>query len=77
VVVFYGVFSLAVYTLIFLLIDEQQQRAPLSSLMESSFKRGLFCFIPVALFYAGASSFSIRLFTKLEAYRNGVDEQIQ
>lgn len=77
VVVFYGVFSLAVYTLIFLLIDEQQQRAPLSSLMESSFKRGLFCFIPVALFYAGTSSFSIRLFTKLEAYRNGVDEHIQ
>ena len=66
----YFLVSLVLYTLIFLLIDEKLQGATLQSLMESSFKRGLFCFIPVLLFYAAASSFSIRIFGLLEDYRN-------
>jgi len=45
----------------------------LQSLMESSFKRGLFCFMPVLLFYAGASSISIKIFSLLEDYRNNRD----
>jgi len=69
----YFLVSLALYTLIFLLIDEQLQGATLQSLMESSFKRGLFCFMPVLLFYAGASSISIKIFSLLEDYRNNRD----
>jgi EamA domain-containing membrane protein RarD len=69
----YFIVALTLYTLIFLLIDEKLQGATLQSLMESSFKRGLFCFMPVLLFYAAASSFSIKIFGMLEDYRNNKD----
>jgi hypothetical protein len=47
------------------------QRAPISSLMESSFKRGLFFFIPVVLFYAATNRSSAWLFEKIERFRTG------
>ncbi len=65
----YAFVSLVLYTLVFLLIDENLQGATLQSLMESSFKRGLFCFMPIVLFYAAASSFSVKMFGMLESYR--------
>jgi hypothetical protein len=70
-----GVFllvSFAVYFMIFLLLDEQKQNAPISSLMESSFKRGMFCFIPPLLFYVSASTFVTGLSERLEAFRTGI-----
>ncbi len=59
------------YTLVFYFIDETAQKAPLYSLMESSFKRGLFCFVPLALFYAATNPLSTFLFQKLEKFRTG------
>ncbi len=44
--------SLAAYFAVFYFIDERKQAAPIDSLMSSSFKRGLFGFLPLALFAA-------------------------
>ena len=63
--------SFAVYFAIFYLLDEKKQNAPLSSLMESSFKRGMFCFIPPLLFYACTSSVMISLMDAIETFRTG------
>ena len=63
--------SFAVYFAIFYLIDEKKQNAPLSSLMESSFKRGMFCFIPPLLFYASTSGAVRWLSGKIELFRTG------
>ncbi len=71
VLVFFFV-SFALYFLVFYLIDVKVQRAPISSLMESSFKRGLFFFIPVVLFYAATNRSSAWLFEKIERFRTGV-----
>ena len=70
VLVFFFV-SFALYFLVFYLIDVKVQRAPISSLMESSFKRGLFFFIPVVLFYAATNRSSLWLFEKIERFRTG------
>jgi hypothetical protein len=70
VLVFFFV-SFALYFLVFYLIDVKVQRAPISSLMESSFKRGLFFFIPVVLFYAATNRSSAWLFKKIERFRTG------
>lgn len=59
------------YSSVFYLINEKTQHAPISSLMESSFKRGLFCFVPLAFFYVAASPVSMFLFSKLEKFRTG------
>jgi hypothetical protein len=59
------------YSSVFYLINEKTQNAPISSLMESSFKRGLFCFVPLAFFYIAASPVSLFLFSKLEKFRKG------
>lgn len=61
--------SFALYFTVFYLINEKVQNAPISSLMESSFKRGMFCFIPVALFYAFTSYGPAWVFAKLEKFR--------
>ncbi len=71
VLVFFFV-SFALYFLVFYLIDVKVQRAPISSLMESSFKRGLFFFIPVVLFYVATNRSSAWLFEKIERFRTGV-----
>ena len=63
--------SFAVYFAIFYLIDEHKQNAPISSLMESSFKRGMFCFIPPLLYYVSTSKVVTGLMDKLEAFRTG------
>ena len=68
--------SFAVYFLIFYLIDEKKQDAPISSLMESSFKRGMFCFIPPLLYYASTSRVVTGLMNKLEVFRTGKDATI-
>lgn len=44
--------SLAAYFAVFYFIDEKKQYAPIDSLMSSSFKRGLFGFLPFALYAA-------------------------
>ena len=64
--------SFAVYFAIFYMIDEQKQNAPISSLMESSFKRGMFCFIPPLLFYIATNQVMLRLSSWLERFRTGV-----
>lgn len=66
---FFGSFFL--YFLVFYLIDEKAQRAPIASLMESSFKRGLFCFVPLAWFYVATSYGPAWLFNKVERFRMG------
>ncbi len=63
--------SFAVYCAIFYLIDEKQQSASLSSLMESSFKRGMFCFIPPLLFYVCTSRVVTGMMNRLEKFRTG------
>ncbi len=63
--------SLGLYFLVFYFIDVKVQNAPINSLMESSFKRGMFFFIPVAVFYTFTSNASAWAFGKLEAFRRG------
>lgn len=63
--------SFFLYALLFYFIDVKVQRAPIASLMESSFKRGLFCFIPIAWFYIATSSASAWLFSRIENFRTG------
>lgn len=63
--------SFFLYFLVFYLIDEKAQNSPMYSLMESSFKRGLFCFVPLALFYCAASPASSWLFERIEKFRTG------
>jgi hypothetical protein len=67
--------SFAVYFIIFYLIDENKQNAPITSLMESSFKRGMFCFIPPLLFYVSTSKIVTGLMDKLEEFRTGKEAQ--
>lgn len=59
------------YALLFYFIDVKIQRAPIASLMESSFKRGLFCFIPIVLFYVATNNASSWFFNKVENFRTG------
>ncbi len=63
--------SFAVYFGIFYLLDESKQNAPMSSLMESSFKRGMFCFIPALFYYAATSQVMQRFSSWLERFRTG------
>lgn len=63
--------SFTLYFTVFYLIDVKVQNAPIWSLMESSFKRGMFCFIPAALLYAATSPLSTIAFDKLERFRTG------
>lgn len=63
--------SFILYAAVFYLINEKTQNAPMYSLMESSFKRGLFYFVPLALFYVAAGPISTFLFGKLEKFRTG------
>lgn len=67
--------SFAVYFMIFYMIDEQKQNAPISSLMESSFKRGMFCFIPPLLYYVCTSKVVTGLMNSLESFRTGKETQ--
>lgn len=75
-ILIYLLFSFAVYFTIFLLIDEKKQNAPISSLMESSFKRGLFCFIPALLYYVSGTTLVQGLFARLEMFRTGAAPEI-
>lgn len=68
VLIFFFV-SFSMYFLLFYFINVEVQRAPIASLMESSFKRGLFCFIPAALFYVSTSKASSWLFERVEKFR--------
>jgi hypothetical protein len=68
-IVFYILGSFAVYFLLFLLLDEKTQNASITNLMDSSFKRGLFCFMPLFIYYAANTSFSKKLFEKIEDFR--------
>lgn len=70
VLVFFFV-SFVLYASVFYFIDEKAQNAPIASLMESSFKRGLFCFVPLALFYVATNPVSAFLFGQLEKFRTG------
>lgn len=70
VLLYIGV-AFAVYFAVFLMINEKAQGAPISELMESSFKRGMFCFIPPLLFYAATCSFSQTIFNRIERFRTG------
>lgn len=64
--------SFVIYFMVFYLIDETRQEASISSLMESSFKRGMFCFIPGLLYYACSSSLIRGLSDRLERFRLGL-----
>nr|MBP6731817.1 hypothetical protein [Chitinophagales bacterium] len=63
--------SLGLYFLVFYFIDVKVQNAPINSLMESSFKRGMFFFVPVAVFYTFTNHGAAWAFGKLEAFRRG------
>ncbi len=62
--------SLLLYFLVFYFIDVKVQNAPINSLMESSFKRGMFFFIPAAMFYAFTNHAALWAFDKLEGFRS-------
>ncbi len=62
--------SFVLYVLLFVLIDEKAQGADISSLMMSSFKRGMFCFIPVLMFYAATNPLALKLWDKIDSYRS-------
>ncbi|MCS6934466.1 MAG: hypothetical protein NZM35_04850 [Chitinophagales bacterium] len=70
VLVFFAA-SFIAYTLLFYFIDEKAQNSPLYSLMESSFKRGMFCFVPVALYYSATNYTASRFWQALEKFRTG------
>lgn len=61
--------SFFLYFLLFYLVDEKVQQAPIASLMESSFKRGMFCFAPLSLFYISTSKGPAMFFSWLEKFR--------
>jgi hypothetical protein len=61
--------SLALFFMLFYFIDVKVQNSPIWSLMYSSFKRGLFCFLPIAFFYIATSYGSAWLFRKIEKFR--------
>ena len=63
--------SFILYFTVFYFINVDVQGAPLWSLMESSFKRGMFFFIPAALLYVATSPVSTIAFAKLEKFRTG------
>lgn len=63
--------AFAAYTLLFYFIDEKAQQSPLYSLMESSFKRGIFCFVPIALFYSATNFTATKFWNMLERFRTG------
>jgi len=58
------------YSAIFYQLDETKQDV-LSKMMSASFKRGLFCFIPLVLFYVGVSTPMQLFFSKIEKYSIG------
>ncbi len=62
--------AIIAYSAIFYLLSEKTQGSPLYSLMESSFKRGLFCFVPIAWFYIATNYASMWAFNKVENFRN-------
>lgn len=68
---FYSIVALFLYSIIFIAIDEKVQEANLQSLLESSFKRGLFCFIPLALFQAVVAEKTKLFFNSIEKYLRG------
>ena len=55
----------------FYLINEDVQAASIASLMASSFKRGMFYFLPIVLFYTATSYGSKVIFGRLEKFRTG------
>lgn len=63
--------SFLLYFTLFYFINVDVQGAPLWSLMESSFKRGMFFFIPAVLLYVATSPLSTIAFEKLERFRTG------
>ena len=63
--------AFSLYFMEFYLINEDVQAASIASLMASSFKRGMFYFIPVVLFYMATSYGSKAFFDRLERFRTG------
>jgi hypothetical protein len=63
--------AFSIYFTEFYLINEDVQASSIASLMASSFKRGMFYFIPIVLFYT-ATSYGVKIFfDKLERFRAG------
>ena len=63
--------SFGIYFTEFYTINENVQAASIASLMASSFKRGLFYFIPLVLFYTATSYGSLAFFNRIEKFRRG------
>lgn len=63
--------SFALYFAVFYFINTKVQNAPIASLMESSFKRGMFFFIPIVVFYTFTNHAATWAFEKLEGFRMG------
>ena len=63
--------SFALYFAVFYFINETVQNDPIASLMESSFKRGMFFFVPLVVFYTFTNHLSTRAFNWLEGFRKG------
>lgn len=69
-ILLYLLIAFLAYFFVFFFINEKEQGSPIAELMESSFKRGMFCFIPALLFYASTCKFSQAIFGKIERFRN-------
>lgn len=65
-------FAISFFTffMVFYLIDEQKQNTTIFKLMESSFKRGMFYFLPTLIFYAATTPITLRFSSWLERFRN-------
>jgi hypothetical protein len=63
--------SFGLYFTEFYLINEKVQASTIASLMASSFKRGMFYFIPLVLFYTATCYSSKIIFERMEKFRTG------
>lgn len=70
------IFSFVFYTGIFYQMDETKGLAPLASMMQNSFKRGLFYFVPLVLFYASTNHTMNQIFIWIENFRIGKNKSI-
>lgn len=59
--------SLGIYTFLFYQMDNNIM-SPLNSMMKNSYRRGLFCFIPIIWFYVSTNSTVKLLFNKYERF---------
>ncbi len=62
--------SFLFYCMIYYQFDDLKQD-PLNAMMSTSFKRAMFYFVPLVLFYCSTNKMSQRIFSKIDQFRTG------